>query len=244
MEKIIKKRTDLLNFFLNEDRQYTKEEILQKEFAVLSFSPREEYIDLIKSDYDHLCVDLDTFTFEDTDECYVKGIIVDVDRQKEQTIIHIINKDNNVGIVVKPFVSQHYDKYLVVGEPVICKCKIWRERLYMSFLVLLNDMDEFVQEIKYMSGISCKIVKDEMSNIDEFDLHLGVIVECNLVKTKSKRDMIRGTMFDGKQYRQFGTMNNEYSSLDIPRQLKAGDFVQFKKPTHEFFINDMEIVVI
>ena len=55
---IVQKRTDLINFFLNEHKKYTQHDILNKEFAVLSFSPRDEYIDTIHTPYDNLCLDL------------------------------------------------------------------------------------------------------------------------------------------------------------------------------------------
>ena len=89
MNNIIQKRTELINFFLNQEKIYTKEDILNKEFSVLSFSPSEEYIDTLHSDFDDLCIDLSTHKIEDTSEIYIKGIIVDVDRQNYQTIIHL-----------------------------------------------------------------------------------------------------------------------------------------------------------
>ena len=101
MEKVINKRSELMNFFKNENKTYTKQEILHREFAVLSFSPREEYIDTIVTEFDDYCVDLDTFKFEDTDECYIKGIISDVDRQRYQLIIHLQNKDHNISITIR-----------------------------------------------------------------------------------------------------------------------------------------------
>lgn len=240
MEEIIKKRTDLLNFFLKEDKEYTKEEILQKEFAVLSFSPREEYIDLIKSDYDDLCVDLDTFTFEDTDECYVKGIIVDIDRQDEKTIIHLMNKDNNVGISIRPFVSRHYDKYLVTGEPCICKCKIWRERLFMSFLVNLNHLDDFQQEIAYMSNISFDTIKRKAQEEDK-KYNYALVINCDQIETKNKKEMVMGVIWDGQQNRRFGIMVKDNNRVEL-QKMKAGSYIRFYKPTHEFFINYIEVV--
>ena len=241
MNDIIKKRTDLMNFFLNEDGEYSKREILQKEFAVLSFSPREEYIDLVKTDYDDLCVDLSTFLFEDTPECYVKGIIVDVDRQKYQTIIHIINKDNNVGIVIRPEVLEYYEKYLITGDPIIAKCKIWNERLYMSFLVSIDHMEDFKQEIAYMSGIAQSVVTSKMKDADDLSIHYGVVVECAFVTTSSQKEMLRGTLWDGKQQRTFGSMASSYNPI-LPRKIKAGDYISFPKPTHDFFINNITVV--
>ena len=241
MEKIIKKRTDLMNFFLNEDGESSKREILQKEFAVLSFSPREEYIDLVKTDYDDLCVDLSTFLFEDTPECYIKGIIVDVDRQKYQTIIHIINKDNNVGIVIRPEVLEYYEKYLITGDPIIAKCKIWNERLYMSFLVSIDHMEDFKQELAYMSGIAQSNVTSKIKQLgDDRDISYGVVVECAFVKTKTGKDMLRGTIWDGKQQRSFGCMANSYHPI-IPKKIKAGDYIKFDRPIKEFFINNVEV---
>ena len=40
MEKIIKHRGQLLNYFFNQSKEYSKVEILNKEYAALSFSPR------------------------------------------------------------------------------------------------------------------------------------------------------------------------------------------------------------
>lgn len=241
MEKIIKKRTDLMNFFLQDDREYSKREILQREFAVLSFSPREEYIDLVKTEYDDLCVDLSTFLFEDTPECYVKGIIVDVDRQKYQTIIHIINKDNNVGIVIRPEVLDHYDKYLITGDPIIAKCKIWNERLYMSFLVSIDHMDDFKQEIFYMSGLAQQNVTSKVEESEDENIGYGLVIECAFVMTSSQKEMLRGTIWDGKQQRTFGSMANSYNPI-LPKNIKAGDYIKFPKPSHEFFINDIEVI--
>ena len=162
MEKVINKRSELMNFFKNENKTYTKQEILHREFAVLSFSPREEYIDTIVTEFDDYCVDLDTFKFEDTDECYIKGIISDVDRQRYQLIIHLQNKDHNISITIRDSVANIYNNYLVVGEPCIVKCRIWRERLYLSFLIALNHIDDFPQECDYIKGILFDLVKERV----------------------------------------------------------------------------------
>ena len=172
MEKIINKRSKLMNFFKNENKTYTKQEILHREFAVLSFSPREEYIDTIVTEFDDYCVDLDTFKFEDTDECYIKGIISDVDRQRYQLIIHLQNKDHNISITIRDSVANIYNNYLVVGEPCIVKCRIWRERLYLSFLIALNHIDDFPQECDYIKGILFDLVKEKNDEEENKTIHL------------------------------------------------------------------------
>ena len=154
MNNVVQKRTDLMNFFFNEKKTYTKEEILNKEFSVLSFSPTEEYIDTIKTKYDDLCVDLSTYNIVDTSEVFIKGIIVDVDRQGYQTIIHIQNKESVVSVSTNGVTLQKYDDYLVVGEPVIVKAKGFNERLYLSLLIQLNNLDLFEKECNYLNGNS------------------------------------------------------------------------------------------
>ena len=52
MQQIIEKRSALLNHFFNQSIDYSKEEILAKEYAALSFSPREEYIDVFETGYE------------------------------------------------------------------------------------------------------------------------------------------------------------------------------------------------
>jgi len=241
INQIVKKRTDLINFFFKEDKTYTKEDIFNKEFAVLSFSPTEEYIDILKTPYDDIFVDLSNFIITDMSEMYLKGIIVDVDRQNFQTIIHVQNKENIVSITCSGATLNKYDQYCVVGEPIIAKCKIYNERLYLSFLIQLNDSLNFDHEWNYISGESKEKIDIIMSNRKKEETHYGLIVECNLVKTKKGKDMVIGTLYDGEQYRSFGTVKTQYN-LSIPEYAIAGDYVKFNKPNDNFFINNMEVV--
>lgn len=243
IDNIIKKRTDLINFFLSQDNTYNKEDILNKEFAVLSFSPTEEYIDSLQSSFDHLCVDLSTYIVTDTDEVYIKGIIVDVDRQSFQTIIHIQNKDSMISISCRDAVMSKYDDYFVVGEPVIAKCKVLFERLYLSFLVQLNNLDFFRKERNYMTGYSQRLIEEIMEDKKDDKIHYGLLIECSIVKTKKGRDMFRGTLFDGEKRRTFGMVKTKYNPI-LPKYALAGDFVSFNKPTSDFFLNNIEVIVL
>lgn len=243
MEKIINKRSELMNFFKNEDKKYTKQEILHREFSVLSFSPREEYIDTIVTDYDEYCVDLSTFDFVDTDECYIKGIISDVDRQRYQLIIHLQNRDHNVSITIRDAVADIYNNYLVVGEPCIAKCRIWQGRLYLSFLIALNYIEDFEQECDYINGTLFKLVKEKNDNRIDETIHYGIIKQCQIVTTKKGKKMLRGTLYEGpNQERSFGCMMNIYNR-NLSPSVHAGDCIKFKS-NHEFFISDAQLVII
>lgn len=240
MEKIIQKRTELINFFLNEKNTYTKEDILNKEFAVLSFSPHDELIDTITTPYDHLCIDPSTFDFdEDTTEFYVKGIITDVDRQQYQTIIHIQNKDKNISITIRDQLIDIYNEYYIVGDPVIAKCRTWSGRLYLSFMVNLNYLENFTKEQRYMSGVSFNTVANSYDVNKRFQY--GVIMTVMKVRTKTDKPMLRGWLFDGERKREFATMETSFNSF-VPWNVQAGDYVRFSKPNHKFFINNMEVV--
>ena len=241
MDKIIEKRSELMNFFKNEKKQYTKQEILHREFAVLSFSPRDEYIDTIITEFDKYCVDLDTFDFADTDECYVKGIISDVDRQRYQLIIHLQNREHNISITIRDSVANIYNDYLVVGEPCIVKCRIWKSRLYLSFLIALNYLDDFSQECSYIDGKLFELVEEKNKNKKDKTLHYGIIKQCQFVTTQRGKRMLRGTLYEGpNNERSFGCMMNIYNRKLSP-SVHAGDCIQFKT-NHEFFINDAKLV--
>lgn len=242
MEDIIKKRTDLMNFFKHENNTYDKKEILYREYTVLSFSPRDEFIDVIETPFDKFCVDLSTFTFENTTEFYMKAIITDVDRQNHQTILHVRNKDISVSVVCRDGASRIYDDYFIVGEPVIIKGSVFAERVYLGFLIALNHRAAFFNEQRYILGNSFNAV--QRANEDELDSSkYAVIVECKWVKTSTGKDMLRGTLYDGDGYKSFGTMKNSFNRV-VPKDLKAGDFVMYPEPTHDFFINNMRIVML
>lgn len=238
---VVKKRTDLINFFLKEEKIYSKEDILNKEFAVLSFSPTEEYIDVLKTDYDDIFIDLSTYVPVDVSEIFLKGIIVDVDRQNFQTIIHVQNKESIISITCNGSTLNKYDQYFDVGEPIIAKCKVYNERLYLSFLIQLNNSSNFEKEWDYISGDAKEKIDTIMSDRKNQETHYGLIIECNLVKTKKGKDMVIGTLYDGEQDRSFGIVKTQYNPI-IPQYAIAGDYVRFNKPTDDFFINNMEVV--
>lgn len=241
MNNIVQKRTQLINFFLNEEKTYTREEILNREFSVLSFSPTEEYIDTVHSSFDDICVDLSTYVMVDTNEVFVKGIIVDVDRQNYQTIIHLQNKDSIISIVARGATLTKYDDYFFTGETIIAKCKVYNERMYLGFLIQLNNIDNFKKECDYINGTSKKLIDEIMSDRWHLNTHYGLIIECAMVKTNKGKDMFRGTLYDGKQIRSFGIVKTPYNPI-LPKYALAGDFVKFNKPTKDFFLSNMEVV--
>lgn len=235
---IVKKRNALISFFLNANVEYTYQDILNKEFAVLSFSPRDEYIDTIITPYDNLCIDLSTFEIYDTPECYVKGIIVDVDHQRYQTVLHLQNKDSTISVFVDGATLDKYNDYLVVGNPVIIKCKIYESKFYLSFLVSINHMDKFMNEQKYMKGDAFKTI-DYQEQGDK--IKYAIIVECSKRLSKNQNDMLIGTLYDGKQKRSFASVKNNFNPY-VPFEAVAGDYIQYKDNGHDFFINNVRIV--
>lgn len=234
---IVQKRNDLINFFLNTNIEYTHQDILNKEFAVLSFSPRDEYIDTITTPYDHLCLDLSTFEMYDTPECYIKGIIVDVDHQRYQTVLHLQNKDSTVSVFVDGATLDKYNDYFVVGDPVIIKCKIYESKFYLSFLISINKMNEFIREQKYMRGDSFKMID---SQSQDGNRQHAIIVECSKRLSKNQNDMLIGTLYDGNK-RSFASVKNDFNP-SVPFEAVAGDYITYQDNGHPFFINNVRIV--
>ena len=88
MEEIVEKRSQLLNFFTGQSVNYSKTDILNKEYAALSFSPREEFIDSFVTEYDDVLTPITDLKME-LPEVLIKGIIIDIDMKKSYAIIHI-----------------------------------------------------------------------------------------------------------------------------------------------------------
>ena len=104
------------------------------------------------------------------------------------------------------------------------------------------DMDKFKKECSYINGESKNKIDQIMSdNQRRGNMCYGLIIECNLVKTKKGKDMVIGTLYNGVKNRTFGTVKTVYSSK-IPIYATAGDYVKFTSPTHDFFINNMEVI--
>ena len=110
MQEIIEKRAQLLNFFTGQSVNYSKTDILNKEYAALSFSPREEFIDSFVTEYDDVLTPIADLKME-LPEILIKGIIIDIDMKKNYAIIHIQNKADNISISVDENVLYKYGEY-------------------------------------------------------------------------------------------------------------------------------------
>lgn len=242
MDEIIQKRVDLINFFLNENKTYTKEEVLNKEFAVLTFSPNEEYIDYMKTEFDHICVNLDTYDFsEDVSELYIKGIIIDVDNKKDYSIIHLQNKDHNVSISFGKNVVFHYSNYFNIGDVVIVKCNSYKGRLYADFLIDFQHEDDFENEKKYISKESERFIKNYNQNPYETRL-LGLVHTCRYFISSNGTPCIRMELYTPQSNEKTVaiTCKNRYNRV-IPQGLKAGDFIKYTK-SKDVFVNNVKVI--
>lgn len=224
MNNFIEKRIDLINFFLNNDKKFSEEEILNKEFAVLTFSPHEEYIDFVKTIYDDVCIDLDTYDFdEDISEIYIKGIIIDVDNKKEYSIIHLQNKDHNISISCSKQIVFYYSDIFEVGTVVIVKCHTFNGKIYAHFFIDLRNVDAFSEEINYINGESKKKIDEH--NI--FRTPLGLLRQVTYFTSQKGTRCIRLLTYTKEGEKTFITCHGKYNT--IPQNLKAGDFIEFRK---------------
>lgn len=230
MNSIIKKRTDLINFFKNEDKTYNMEDILYKEFSVLSFSPRQEYIDVIKSEFDDLITKLNFDNLYDIEECFLKGLVIDVDRKKDYSIIHLFDKVNNISISMRKELVERYNDYLEVGEPVFIKCHIFNERFYLDFLVSLHHIEDFKTEVNYLNGRSiAKINQYKNSN-------LGIIKQCTYFVSKKGNPCLRLSLkMACDEVRNVISCQNSFNTL--PKGLISGDIVEFDSSNNPNFVN-------
>lgn len=236
MDDIVKKRTQLINFFKREDNEYTKLDILNKEFSVLQFSIREEFIDNFVTDYDDMVTDVDDIEGIDVDEVYIKGIIVDVDNKRDYSIIHIQNKENNTSITCDKTIVHYYSDYFENGDVIITKCHTYNDKFYMHFMINFAHEQDFAREIAYLNGSS----KDIVSKIDYSNLRklIGLVKQAKYFTSKNGNKCLRLVLTLKKEDKVFITCSNKYNS--IPINIIAGQFVDFTMSGNsDTFVNNV-----
>ena len=241
MSDFVEKRTKLYNFFYNDVQQFSKEDILRKEFSVLTFSPHEEYIDIIKTKYDDVCENLDTLNAnEDRSEVYIKGIIIDVDDKKNYTIIHIQNKSINLSLLCNKNVVARYGTYFDVGSIIIARCHIYNSRIYMDFMIDINFIDNFGSEIDFITGQSKKNIKNKPYN-PFADRQEGLIHQITYFISKNNNQCKRMEIFIGNEVKTFVSCKSSYRNPFFEEDLVVSDIVSFIKSDSTFINNVKKI---
>ena len=232
MEQIINQRSNLLNYFFNEEKEYSKLEILNKEFAALSFSPREEYIDAFTTEFDEMLTPIEDLE-DDHDEVLLKGIITDVDIKKDYCMIHIQNKSDNISISCDKPVMNKYSDYLNKGDIILAKCHTWNGKIYMHFMINYSTDDSFLLERNYLKGIS-KMMVDDIDYTHRLDT-VGLIKQVKYFKSKAK-----GTPCCRLQVYEKGKSKTYITCMGFPRDLVAGMFVSYSVSNNPAFCNNLQ----
>ena len=236
MDKIVQKRAQLLNYFFNQSIDYTKEDILAKEYAALSFSPREEYIDVFKTDYDDVLTPLEELEV-DSPEVLIKGIIVDVDMKKNYCIIHIQNKGWNISVSVDTNVLNKYGDYLQKGHLLIVKGHTYSGKVYMHFLIDYSVDDSFIVEQNYLDGVSERLI-DDLDYENRYDL-VGLVRQVKyFISKRSKKPCVRLQVYVKGKEKEYITCTNP--NYELPRDITAGCFVSFTEANKNPFINHLQ----
>ena len=243
MDKVINKRKDLYNFFYNDVEEFDKEDILRKEFSVLTFSPHEEYIDMVKTDYDDKCIDLSTLNInEDIEEIYIKGIIIDVDNKKNYAIIHVQNKSVNLSISCSKAILYRYDTYLEVGTVIIARCHTYCSKIYMDFMIDVNFIDNFKNEIEFLMGKSKKEAK-KLGYNKFAGMHKGLICQLTYFISAKKNQCKRLEILTGDGMKMFIACKSHYNKY-FEDDLVVGDFISFQTSDSKTYINNVRKIQI
>ena len=231
MNEIVEKRTSLLNYFFNQERKYSKLDILNKEYSALSFSPREEFIDSFTTEYDYILTPFSA-TEENHDEIILKGIIVDVDNKKNYSIIHIQNKSDNLSVSLDESVLYHYGKYLEKGHIVIIKGHTYNGKVYMHFLIDYSTDDAFLKERNYLDGVSQEMIDD----IDYSSLMrpIALVKQAKYFKSKKGNNCLRLLVYEQGQEKTYITCSN------LPKNIVAGMFISFSSSNNDAFCNNVQ----
>ena len=236
MDKIIKKRNDLLNYFFNESKNYSKTEILNREYSALNFSVREEFIDVFKTEFDDVLTPINELE-DASDEVLIKGIIVDIDIKKDYAIIHIQNKADSISVSCDKSVLQRYGDYFYIGDIILVKGHVYNGKVFMHFMINCNSEDTFLQERNYLNGIS----KAKIDNIDYEHRHdlVGLICQVKYFKSKSKgTPCVRLEVYERERKKVYITCNS------YPKHLVAGMFVSYWVGNNPAFCNNLQEIVL
>lgn len=236
MDSIIQKRSDLINHFKHEDNHYTKLDILNKEFSVLQFSIREEFIDNFITPYDNLVIDVDDIDGIDIEEVYIKGIIVDVDNKRDYAIIHIQNKENNTSITCDKTIVHYYSDYFEIGDVIIAKCHTYNDKFYMHFMINFSHEEDFTREIAYINGTS----DERIAQLNYYTIKkpIGLVRQAKYFTSKNGNNCLRLVLNVKGENRVFITCSNKYNS--IPINIIAGQFVDFTMSGNsDTFVNNV-----
>ena len=236
MEKIIKHRSQLLNYFVNQSVEYTKEDILAREYAALSFSPKEEYVDVFKTDYDDVLTPMVELE-HDMPEVLVKGIVVDVDMKKNYCIIHIQNKGWNFSVSVDSNVLNRYGDYLQKGHLLIIKGHTYQGKIYMHFLIDYSSDSSFITEHNYLKGTSELLIND-VDYTNRYDL-IGLVRQVKyFISKRSKKPCVRLQVYVKGKEKEYITCTNP--NYNLPKDITAGCFVSFTEANKHPFINNLQ----
>ena len=236
MEKIIKHRSQLLNYFFNQSVEYTKEDILAREYAALSFSPKEEYVDVFKTDYDDVLTPMAELE-HDMPEVLVKGIVVDVDMKKNYCIIHIQNKGWNFSVSVDSNVLNRYGDYLQKGHLLIIKGHTYQGKIYMHFLIDYSSDSSFITEHNYLKGTSELLIND-VDYTNRYDL-VGLVRQVKyFISKRSKKPCVRLQVYVKGKEKEYITCTNP--NYNLPKDITAGCFVSFTEANKHPFINNLQ----
>lgn len=236
MNDIIQKRSQLLNYFFNQSVKYTKEDILAREYAALSFSPKEEYVDVFKTDYDDVLTPMVELE-HDMPEVLVKGIVVDVDMKKNYCIIHIQNKGWNFSVSVDSNVLNRYGDYLQKGHLLIIKGHTYQGKIYMHFLIDYSSDSSFITEHNYLKGTSELLIND-VDYTNRYDL-VGLVRQVKyFISKRSKKPCVRLQVYVKGKEKEYITCTNP--NYNLPKDITAGCFVSFTEANKHPFINNLQ----
>ena len=236
MEKIIKHRSQLLNYFFNQSVEYSQEDILAREYAALSFSPKEEYVDVFKTDYDDVLTPMVELE-HDMPEVLVKGIVVDVDMKKNYCIIHIQNKGWNFSVSVDSNVLNRYGDYLQKGHLLIIKGHTYQGKIYMHFLIDYSSDSSFITEHNYLKGTSELLIND-VDYTNRYDL-VGLVRQVKyFISKRSKKPCVRLQVYVKGKEKEYITCTNP--NYNLPKDITAGCFVSFTEANKHPFINNLQ----
>lgn len=236
IDEIIEKRSQLLNYFFNQSVEYTKEDILAREYAALSFSPKEEYVDVFKTDYDDVLTPMVELE-HDMPEVLVKGIVVDVDMKKNYCIIHIQNKGWNFSVSVDSNVLNRYGDYLQKGHLLIIKGHTYQGKIYMHFLIDYSSDSSFITEHNYLKGTSELLIND-VDYTNRYDL-VGLVRQVKyFISKRSKKPCVRLQVYVKGKEKEYITCTNP--NYNLPKDITAGCFVSFTEANKHPFINNLQ----
>lgn len=221
-------------FTKEEDRVWSDQEMLMREYKKLKLSPKQNLIDYYDEEVKGIKITLlnNLPIDENCDELYVRGLVNNFTPKEGYGYLEISDGTNTMTISVNQYlIDKYFDLFKSVGTPLLIKLNKSNEKYYMSFSIDLSvNRDKYKQQYGYIFNEYLPYLKgrNETSKFYNYGIIKNVIRKIS----KNGNDCAIITLLNGFGEEKLISCINRRTTY-IP-QLMASDLIEYKKTSKDF----------